>query len=374
MADASAQLSWERIEEPRLQVLETKGVETKSVPVGSTGTRNELVMKPAISSLGSIRSEGAVTLEKASECQERATGTSSPSPSSPGNSPQSCREKVVYLDDAEEVQSPLEVNMNYQDQRLFKFKHSLALQREMPEEGYSEESDSWDESPVMEASRKIHRGLEERTRRGSTFQDNRSTESTGFANYYNGRNENLDHKSRPNTQMNEHQKKGKASCGDGSVGSEMKLDQLGQHSIKPHEKNNLEDVVKKPLMSEPKSAAPPPKKDRICSENVAVVYDVFTYLGYKPSKGHAEMKQTEEGSIYETDSSRSTDDDCGLPPYSRAMTMPPERPEEVQSEKIPRSNSCPLEHPNHVHPKLPDYDEIAAKFSALRKEYLRSKG
>ncbi|KAK7272362.1 hypothetical protein RJT34_28900 [Clitoria ternatea] len=55
--------------------------------------------------------------------------------------------------------------------------------------------------------------------------------------------------------------------------------------------------------------------------------------------------------------------------YSRAMTMPQERQKEV-NEKMLRTYSCPSQHPNHVHPKLPDYDEIAAKFTALKKERL----
>ncbi|XP_016494705.1 uncharacterized protein LOC107813904 [Nicotiana tabacum] len=67
-------------------------------------------------------------------------------------------------------------------------------------------------------------------------------------------------------------------------------------------------------------------------------------------------------------------------PYLRAMTMPPERPKDSNIDNFIRSNSFPvqelgngLSENSHVHPKLPDYDEIAAKFMALKKEKLQNK-
>ncbi|CAJ1956550.1 unnamed protein product [Sphenostylis stenocarpa] len=57
--------------------------------------------------------------------------------------------------------------------------------------------------------------------------------------------------------------------------------------------------------------------------------------------------------------------------YSRAMTMPQERYKNGK-DKMLRTYSCPSQHPNHVHPKLPDYDEIAAKFTALKRERLKN--
>ncbi|XVE92781.1 hypothetical protein REPUB_Repub01dG0129400 [Reevesia pubescens] len=61
------------------------------------------------------------------------------------------------------------------------------------------------------------------------------------------------------------------------------------------------------------------------------------------------------------------------PNYLRAMTMPQERPREICRYSIVRSNSLSLQNPNHVHPKLPEYDDIAAKFMALKKENLLHK-
>ncbi|XP_043712794.1 uncharacterized protein LOC122661465 [Telopea speciosissima] len=74
------------------------------------------------------------------------------------------------------------------------------------------------------------------------------------------------------------------------------------------------------------------------------------------------------------------------PPYLRAQTMPLERPQNGSSDvKVIRSASFQLKQTNnstgssssssssHVHPKLPDYDDLAAKFKALKKEHLQSK-
>lgn len=64
------------------------------------------------------------------------------------------------------------------------------------------------------------------------------------------------------------------------------------------------------------------------------------------------------------------------PSYSRAATMPVERPNDGNSNSCLRSNSFPAEQlgrsplHQHVHPKLPDYDELAAKFTALKKANL----
>uniref|UniRef100_A0A7N1A3M0 IST1-like protein n=1 Tax=Kalanchoe fedtschenkoi TaxID=63787 RepID=A0A7N1A3M0_KALFE len=58
--------------------------------------------------------------------------------------------------------------------------------------------------------------------------------------------------------------------------------------------------------------------------------------------------------------------------YLRAFTMPTEqRPKDHPHDKYSRTSSLPVpSHVNHVHPKLPDYNQIEAKFSALKQDYL----
>ncbi|KVH96653.1 protein of unknown function DUF292, eukaryotic, partial [Cynara cardunculus var. scolymus] len=60
--------------------------------------------------------------------------------------------------------------------------------------------------------------------------------------------------------------------------------------------------------------------------------------------------------------------------YPRAMSMPCMRSTKcVDDNGVMRSNSLPVEpSPPHVHPKLPDYDELAAMFMALKKEHLQN--
>uniref|UniRef100_M1AD41 Uncharacterized protein n=2 Tax=Solanum tuberosum TaxID=4113 RepID=M1AD41_SOLTU len=66
--------------------------------------------------------------------------------------------------------------------------------------------------------------------------------------------------------------------------------------------------------------------------------------------------------------------------YMRTRTMPVERPKDNLADNFLRSNLFPvLQDPgeesslkSYVHPKLPDYDEIAAMFKALKKEKLQA--
>lgn len=91
-----------------------------------------------------------------------------------------------------------------------------------------------------------------------------------------------------------------------------------------------------------------------------------TYPDSRPSKTNIE-----EFISCDSDCSSNDGNDLPLPPYNRALTMPSGwlRRTEI---KTRRSNSCPCQYPNHVHPKLPDCEEIAAKFLALKKEYIQT--
>ncbi|PIN06275.1 hypothetical protein CDL12_21175 [Handroanthus impetiginosus] len=61
---------------------------------------------------------------------------------------------------------------------------------------------------------------------------------------------------------------------------------------------------------------------------------------------------------------------------NRAMTMPGEGPKETLKDNILRLNSYPFQDKpscRHIHPKLPDYDELAAKFMEIKRANLQSK-
>ncbi|KAK6241664.1 hypothetical protein SCA6_007053 [Theobroma cacao] len=111
-------------------------------------------------------------------------------------------------------------------------------------------------------------------------------------------------------------------------------------------------------------------------DNSASVYEVFTLPKMEKEKTLGKTKGcASPGSHVSSNSSlpsvvSSQTRKETVPPYLRAMTMPQERPRDGRRYSILRSNSLSFQNPNHVHPKLPDYDDLAAKFMALKKERL----
>ncbi|KAK7324727.1 hypothetical protein VNO77_28526 [Canavalia gladiata] len=98
------------------------------------------------------------------------------------------------------------------------------------------------------------------------------------------------------------------------------------------------------------------QKPRRKSYSGAAEYHIFNYPEISSSVNASNSRTSGSFTRIETEA-----------PYSRAMTMPQERHRD-NKDKMLRTYSCPTHHPNHVHPKLPDYDDIAAKFTALKKE------
>ncbi|KAG4384535.1 hypothetical protein AAZX31_13G281300 [Glycine max] len=116
-----------------------------------------------------------------------------------------------------------------------------------------------------------------------------------------------------------------------------------------------------------------PRRPNRRSYSGAAEYHVFNYQDCQAGNGNNETKEKISASpkvsnprtggsstIVETEAT-----------YSRAMTMPQER-HRNSKDKMLRTYSCPSPHPIHVHPKLPDYDDIAAKFTALKKERMEN--
>lgn len=64
-------------------------------------------------------------------------------------------------------------------------------------------------------------------------------------------------------------------------------------------------------------------------------------------------------------SHQSTEPELAANPPARASSMPPETTSATEPKYVhARANS--LQTAGHVHPKLPEYDELAARFAALR--------
>ncbi|KAK3187880.1 hypothetical protein Dsin_027441 [Dipteronia sinensis] len=104
-------------------------------------------------------------------------------------------------------------------------------------------------------------------------------------------------------------------------------------------------------------------RTEILAIEYASEYNVFTWLNEQILKTTGKAKESYSPS-------KCTSCLTGkrtVPPYLTVKTIPPERPKETRPDNIMRCNSVPP----HVHPKLPDYDHIAAKFMALKKELRR---
>lgn len=116
-----------------------------------------------------------------------------------------------------------------------------------------------------------------------------------------------------------------------------------------------------------------PQRSNRRSYSCAAEYHVFNYPDCKAGNGNNERKQETSASpkVSNPRTSASSTRIETEATYSRAMTMPQER-HRNDNDKMLRTFSCPSPHLNHVHPKLPDYDDIAAKFTALKRERMES--
>ncbi|KAL2331718.1 hypothetical protein Fmac_019299 [Flemingia macrophylla] len=116
-----------------------------------------------------------------------------------------------------------------------------------------------------------------------------------------------------------------------------------------------------------------PKRPNRRSYSCASDYHVLNYPHCQACNGNNETKEKISASskVSNTRISGSSTKIEAESTYSRAMTMPQER-HRNSNDKMLRTFSCPSPHPNHVHPKLPDYDNIAAKFTALKREHLEN--
>ncbi|OMO59755.1 Late embryogenesis abundant protein, LEA-14 [Corchorus capsularis] len=102
-------------------------------------------------------------------------------------------------------------------------------------------------------------------------------------------------------------------------------------------------------------------------DNGARVHECFSLPRLEKEKTIGKVKGY--GSLVSMGNSQTRNEAVG--PYLRAMTMPQERPSrESHMHSILRSNSLSFPNSNHVHPKLPDYDDLSAKFMALKKQNL----
>uniref|UniRef100_A0A9I9D5G7 IST1-like protein n=1 Tax=Cucumis melo TaxID=3656 RepID=A0A9I9D5G7_CUCME len=236
--------------------------------------------------------------------------------------PQLPEERIVYLDDVVELCSSTTTEG---DQRLFKFKTTPTLSnREISRENHHNQidlvqSESWSE--------------DENSRSKTSIEGSKKR----FVVVVEGKPKKEDYK---------HEK---------SSWKQRKMDKYWTSASEITTDKEIEwaNFYKKPMRRRrTKREDPPPSHDK----------KFTTYDGFNANINHKKA----EANCRKIDVKKD-----GL--YLRAVTMPTERPKERLKEvSFGRTKSCPYEQPSHVHPKLPDYDDIAAKFIALKRERLQN--
>ncbi|KAJ9686602.1 hypothetical protein PVL29_015464 [Vitis rotundifolia] len=362
----------------------------------------------------SIRSHCSIDAAALEQEKERVDAKSSSE-----SSYQFPEEEVVYLDDIEEFQSPRTKDSSCQDQRLFMFSSFRLPKGEIFEADHNESSieqyDSWNKEGSGR-SRKTEKAVRKKLRKRSMHQENQNIKDIEYEVYYDGSfNSSPDHGHRSQDQR-KHQKKIIKNARSEGVGSNFvtgkgRHDQLRSYSRGSHNcelaadcslenpcyfsasdgKDKLEvPAGKQKRMTtlfqdgEPKNPemkrASLPQKDGRNHKSGATLDGAHSV--HQPQKQSKKAERVEgrsdnlgsQGSCNGTMTSPRTK--MAESPYLRAMTMPPERTQDNCTDNILRSNSFPLQQPNHlshVHPKLPDYDDLEAKFTALKKAYLQTK-
>lgn len=255
--------------------------------------------------------------------------------------PQFPEERIVYLDDVVELCSSTTTEG---DQRLFKFKTAAPF-------------------PKTEISKANHNRTDVDQSESCSDIENSSSKTS-----VKGSKKRSVSKGKPKTEDIENQIKGenfRRSVQNRSEGESWASEGATDKEME------WANFYKKPRRRRKRRELPP------SSDLTSTTYDVFTCnnsnMNNKKSAAKDAKSNTEESSeknqkMNLSSSLRNKRETL----YLRAATLPPERPKESQKVNFPRTNSCPYKQPSHVHPKLPDYDDIAAKFMALKREHLRN--
>lgn len=309
-------------------------------------------------------------------------------------------EEVIYLDDIEEFHSPTNKDGKGQDQRFFMFKPFAIPKGEEYEVGYDSESEfeeqyePWNKKEGPKSSRKSRKVGEKRWRNRMVSLENGilKDESAIYYNHkrHHSRVDESKMQKEDSQKSHSRQEKLEHPCFV-KVGNEFIPGKFvcykGESEIVNHN-CSLENpcyfcVSNKENNSE---SSPWHPNGRIAlSKKEKSEHPIYSMISPGDHLSETQTKKLESSAASLCSCSMGTSS-WGLnetqPPYLRAMTMPTERPKEdcCADNNMGRSNSFPYEQPSrfcnsspHVHPKLPDYDELAAKFMALKKANLQNK-
>ncbi|KAI4333984.1 hypothetical protein L6164_018728 [Bauhinia variegata] len=339
------------------------------------------------------------------------------------------KEKVVFHDDIEEYQFFVSKDGACQDQRLFKFRSSGLSSREKIELDWDQSVMYEEESPSEKSctgnSRKSRREPEKISRRRSASLENQGIMDIGCKVYYQkpcrryqkplaqGIPQSSYAQKRLKRNSSSEMERNSESCKRTSFDSkicDVRLDypsyicvcdnkdcvealsgkpKRGTRAVLGFHKHIQQEILSGQCyycqsmgngeLNEVVEFVSIPRTPNRRNHNGAAVYNVFAYPDCQTDEKEKETKADISESL---GSFADSNDSCTrtasslkrigtAAPYSRAITLPPERPK-GNKDKMLRSTSCPSPHPRHVHPKLPDYDDIAARFTALKRERLQN--
>ncbi|KAL3509411.1 hypothetical protein ACH5RR_028812 [Cinchona calisaya] len=321
--------------------------------------------------------EGTIVVyDSALRSKERSAVAESSSESS-----SELREKMIYLDDIQEFESPLSKEGNLQDQRLFKFKSSVLpisgkIDNAGDEARDQEQHDLHDEKAGSRSFKKSKNISSKRMRRRSVSGDATShVNDIESAIYYGESCDSTPNYDQKSHDRRKHQKKI-------PIKQQQKVyyaQEIQNHppfiegssfSVFKCTEDHVKSSSNKCSFSKTFSVC---SLDRPCYFCTCDEKDGWNCNCHFSCNGNVQIQEAERGMVL----NQRTRRDATSTIYSRAMTMPPERAKDATIDSMLRSNSFPVQETEsfsnrHVHPKLPDYDELAAKFMALKKANLHS--
>uniref|UniRef100_A0A7N0U742 Regulator of Vps4 activity in the MVB pathway protein n=1 Tax=Kalanchoe fedtschenkoi TaxID=63787 RepID=A0A7N0U742_KALFE len=112
------------------------------------------------------------------------------------------------------------------------------------------------------------------------------------------------------------------------------------------------------------------QEDNVEDEEERMIDKLLIKYSRKPENPEKLTKES-KGQPSDQTSSKADDDKLALVPFTaKSISLPKEQTAPAEQERsLIRVSSCqPNRLPPHVHPKLPDYDDLAAKFAALKQQ------
>ncbi|PSS16319.1 IST1-like protein [Actinidia chinensis var. chinensis] len=284
-------------------------------------------------------------------------------------------EEVIYLNDIEEFKTPTSKDENYQDQRLFVFKSSVVLAMERLDNGFDKKKVEKNEK-AGSRSDKNRKTYGKRQRKRSVSDEGRSLQDVESTIYYGDSSENsqIDKRKSHNRRKIEkkvsfdetHECSLEYPCyfciSDDKIDLESQKRKTTFEGFPVH--NAKDEKVKNNTFSHNR---------RCCCTGTPNDKAVEWEHGLQKPRVDAQLGVTMDGDL--TYPNRAPNEpmksDCRS--FFRGTTMPIEQSRDSLSDNILRSNSFPFQQPSHVHPKLPDYDQVEAQFMALKRANLQCK-